>query len=65
MKNRKFAFTVHHRGVPWDVYYFKKDNKAGTLAFSKQGEKWVIGVLQEGNLSESDVIGALGEEATL
>jgi len=62
VKPEDFRFTVTVKDTPWDVYGFVKDEKAGTLAFSKQDGHYVIGVFQAGTLTEAQVIEILSKE---
>jgi hypothetical protein len=62
IKREDFAFTVTDPlDQEWDAYYFVKDGKDGTLAFRKDGTRWVIGVLCAGRLTEQQVLEKLLE----
>lgn len=61
VKKEDFRFTVTVKNVPWDVYSFVKDDKTGTLAFSKQGDQYVIGIMQAGTLTEAQVTDILNQ----
>ena len=57
IREEDYAFTVEDpQGKKWDVYYFHKDGKKGTLAYyQEEPGTFTIGVLCEGNLSEEQV----------
>ena len=53
MAEKKFAFTVEVQGESWDCYHFhSSDGKLGTLGFTKRGEKFVIGLMCAGHLTQ-------------
>lgn len=60
----EFAFTVtDEAGKLWDVYRFTKDGVRGTLAFRQMSNgKWIIGVLEKGELTEQQVVSKLNEQ---
>jgi len=55
-QNGTFAFTVECQGSPWDVHYFEKDGKKGTLAFREREGKFEIGVFKAGELPLGEVL---------
>jgi hypothetical protein len=73
IKKKNYAFTVEVLGEKWDCYYFKKDGKDGTMAFTKRqharekgepsGEHFVIGLFRAGRLTEAQAKTALEETA--
>ncbi len=56
---KDYAFTVEARNEKWDVYYFVKNGKKGTMAFTRRKKKFVIGLFAAGNLSEEEAKQAL------
>jgi len=58
-QNKDYRYSLEIYNEKWDVYYFIKNGKKGTLAFTKRGEKFVIGLMQKGNLSESQATDVL------
>lgn len=56
-----FAFSVEAGGSRWDVYYFIKDQKEGTLAFREKDGQFEIGVFKAGKLNSDEVLEALTE----
>ena len=56
IEEKDYAYTVEIQNEKWDVYYFVKDGKKGTLAFTKRDGNFVIGLMQQGNLSEDQTV---------
>jgi hypothetical protein len=56
VKKEDYAFTVEARGETWDCYHFKKEDKQGTLGFTKRGENFVIGLFTAGHLTREQAI---------
>lgn len=51
-----FAYSLTVKGTPWDVYYFEKDGKPGTLAYYKNEHGvFVLGLFCEGKLRPGEV----------
>lgn len=57
----EYAFTVVVNLVIYDVYYFNKDRRPGTLAFCKKNGKYEIGIFRKGQLSQEEVESALNK----
>ncbi|NIT79525.1 MAG: hypothetical protein GWN58_32735 [Anaerolineae bacterium] len=60
----EFAFTVTDgAGDLWDVYRFTKDGVRGSLVFRQTKEgKWIIGLLEKGELTEEQVVRKLNAQ---
>jgi hypothetical protein len=54
-----FAFTVEVKGAAWDVYYFTKDGKPGTLAFRQVGDQFEVGIFKGGRLTSKEAVAEL------
>lgn len=55
-KFMEFAFSLYLDSIVWDVYYFKKDGKPGTLAFRKCPDgRFEVGLFRTGRLSPDEV----------
>jgi hypothetical protein len=59
-KGLMFAFTVEAVEKTWDAYYFDKDGKPGTMAFTKLPDgRFCIGLFAAGKLDQETVIAKL------
>lgn len=56
VRKEDYAFTVRRGDVAWDVYHFHKDDKAGTMAYRKDGDRWIIDVFCAGHLDRDAVL---------
>jgi hypothetical protein len=61
IKREDYAFTVEVQGEKWHVYYFVKDGKRGTMAFTPRDGKFTIGLFCAGNLTEAQAKAKLEE----
>jgi hypothetical protein len=59
IKEKDYRYTLEIQNEKWDVYYFVKDGKKGTLAFTKRDGHFIIGLMKKGNLSETQAAEAL------
>ena len=59
LQKKDYAFSVEARNEKWDVYYFTKNGKKGTIAVTRRRGKFVIGLFANGNLSEEEVASTL------